>query len=730
MRRMFMITRLLPLTLWMCFALLTAGHRVTQAQALDGQQLAMPEGYTLPVLPDPLPKPQGYETRDRVRLSFHGRDLVVHRLPLDTTPLNWTDDMLTLVVGMPGEDRGWQPGARYQVYPVGPPGHGHDQRAMALLGDELVVFAAPLRGQPPQPYPSVNQVGYTIALAGHQIVVTKENTRRWYFQTLDFGATWQLDRMELLHRPGQYTRLIRDENHQLVTIELPNSRRFEFTHAQNRIIALRDPFGQETQIKYDPAGCISQVDQFTSDAPDGKARYRTASYTYAYDESQRLATFQDDRRMSWTCLYQQQESIGSSSPTSWSYHTRITSSEGDCLFQQMEARRDGHFARLIGAADRQTSVPAAIQQYTFAQQVVMPWDANPKGKGAQPNARQRDTRKASTTTEEEAPLKSGLAPWLTDGWPHALDDFRFSMLHLPWPRDDDQAEPKDHKTADAPRLTRDTAGRIIKADHFDFIRDADHQPSSQPITTFHYTYSPTGDLTEAHLQDQRNSHRFTTDSWGRIIQHSRPDESYSRWLYDELGRLSEYHVAQPLPKDPRDLFAQTQFQITTTRFTYDPFGRLLRQHTDGQAEEKFIYNQAGQLISHMAAGPATLVRYRYDRLGGMIQQDLADGSREEFTYYTDGRLMRHDQRPRNERWVLRSFDPRGNITSEHIENLGKTQYEYDDLNRQSRIIHPTGKDTRYTYDDLNRITSIRGSAQPAADIQYDADGQRIVTSPR
>lgn len=744
MKRLFKSLRIGLLGALGCIFFLSHGLQLVNAQVQESLQLKMPMGYRLPMITDPLPDPANVTTRDRVGLSFHGRDLAVHRLHLDTTPLYWADDLLTLVVGIPGETQGWTPTNRYQVHPVGPPGHQHDQRAMALLGDELVIFVAPLRGQPPQPYPSVNVVGYTIALSGHDIVITKEHKRRWFFQTRDFGATWHLDRMEMLNRPGQFISLIYDENARLSALNLPNGRKYELAYTQDQVTAIRDPFSSETQIKYDPAGLISQIDQFTSDAPDGRARFRTASYSYTYDAQQRLSTFLDDRRMQWSCSYLQEVSDNKRSPVNSTYTTRITSTEGEYLFQQIESRRNGDYARITGSGDRRTTIQAAVAQYQFAQKIVAPWGVNLPGKGPKPKRASRSSQSGLMDASEDNQEKSGLTSWLNDGWPRSLDDYRYTMFYLPWPREGEPDSKENQKAFAAPRLMYDSAGRVVKADHFNLGGEKTDQAnsSSRPsfnsvsketpnvISTFHYSYTQQGNLAEATLEDQKRPHIFTTDIWGRIIKHQRPDESYTQWVFDDLGRLIEIQVAIPLAKDPKDLFAETRFQNTSTRFSYDQFGRLLRRTTDGQPEERLIYNPAGQLISYQAGGPATQVRYRYDRLGSLIQQDQANGNREEYAYFTDGRLSRHDRRPKNDRWVLREFDPQGNVIVENIESMGRTQYEYDDLSRQTRIIHPNGKDTRYTYDELNRVVTIRGSAQPPADIRYGKDGQRIITTPQ
>ncbi len=711
---------------------------IALAQAHEQDHL-MPPGYSLPVQPSPIPDPARYETKDRVRLSFHGHDLLVHRMPLDTTPLNWADDLLTLIVGLPGENQGWLPSNRYQVHPVGPPGHSHDPRAMALLGDELVIFLAPLRGQPPQPYPSANQSGYTIALVGHEIVVTKEHHRRWYFQTRDFGATWHLARMELLNRPNQSITLSYSGN-RLASLDLPNGRKFELTYTQDRVTAIRDPFGSETQIKYDPQGMISQIDQYTSDAPDGRARFRTASYSYTYDDRQRLATFLDDRRMQWSCAYQLEEPTGQRSPITHMYTTRVTNLEGDYLFQRTEVRRDGHHARITGSGDRRTSIEAAIAQYQFAQQVVLPWGVNAPGSRGAP----RNTPAGQASIVETRTFNTGMAPWLNDGWPRSLDDYRYTMHYLPWSRESDRSPKADSNMNIRSRWEHDAAGRVIVAHHILTGNDKGQplaSPSSssakspaaqKPLATFRYTYSPQGNLLEAVLEGDKSKqpHRFVTDTWGRIIRHQQPDEAYTSWVYDDLGRLAEQQVGTPLAKDPKDLFAETRFQVTSTRFTYDQFARLLRRGTEGQPEERFVYNASGQLTSHQSGGPATQLRYRHDRLGSIIQLDRATGDKQEYAYFTDGRLARHDVRPKNDRWVIREFNPQGLLVAEQIENLGRTQYEYDEQGRQAKITHPNGQTTLYTYDDLNRIITIRGNAQPPADIRYDSDGQRIVTTPR
>lgn len=717
-----------------CLILLT--QSMVYAQDIDTSVL-MPPGYALPTEPNPIPDPNNYQAIDRVGLSFHGPDLLVHRLLLDNTPLSWADDLLTLIVGFPGEDQGWRPCSRYQVHPSGAPGQSADPRAMALLGDELVIFIAPLRGQPPQPYKSVNQIGYTIALSGHEIVVTKEHDRKWYFQTNDFGATWHLTRMELLARPDQFVSLVYTNN-LLTALDLPNGRKFEFTYEQDRISAIHDPFGSETQIKYDRQGYISQIDQYVSDAPDGRARFRTATYSYTYDPQGRIATFSDARRVQWTCSYLHEETANKRSKVQRQDTTQITNEEGDYLFQRTETRRDGRFTRIVGSGNRRIRLDDALESYRFNTQMATPWEmksirgVRSKTRTKSSGTKNKDSDKGASSNDEQNEIKSGLAPWLNDAWPRSLDDYLYTMLYLTWESHGESKKMQKNDSPSSPQYQRDANGHIVKTHWEKRVLSANSQndsPKPDAPMTIQYTYTSKGELTTATLDDQKRPHQFVTDLWGRLIKHEMPDGRYMQWIFDDLGRLTQRVVAVPLPKDPKDLFAETQFQKASTRFTYDQFGRLLRKQTDDQPEERFIYNSQGQLTTYMANGPSTLIRYRYDRLGGLIRRDQANGDRDEFAYFTDGRIAQLEIRPKTDRWVIREFNPQGYLITETIESLGKTQYAYDDHGRQTHIVHPNGKDTLYTYDDLNRIITIRGSAQPPANIAYDKDGKRMVTTP-
>jgi RHS repeat-associated protein len=81
-------------------------------------------------------------------------------------------------------------------------------------------------------------------------------------------------------------------------------------------------------------------------------------------------------------------------------------------------------------------------------------------------------------------------------------------------------------------------------------------------------------------------------------------------------------------------------QHKSSRYRYDPMGRLIEATTDGGARSVLAYDAVGQLRREegLGQGARSVVQHRYDVLGNRVQSMLPDGRNLHWRYYGSGHL--------------------------------------------------------------------------------------------
>ncbi len=179
-----------------------------------------------------------------------------------------------------------------------------------------------------------------------------------------------------------------------------------------------------------------------------------------------------------------------------------------------------------------------------------------------------------------------------------------------------------------------------------------------------------------------NSRSYTSDAMGRITRYVSPLANVIEWTYDSMGRVTA---------------------------TTNPVGETTTTS----------YNANGQVSSVALAGSSIVVSYERNVLGQITNLTDPNGSIWERAYDTQGRLT----------FIA---DPLGNATSFDYDVVnrpsritlpeGTLDLTYDAVGNVTRKLYSDGTDLNYGYDQRNLITSADGVS-----ITYDANG-RIVES--
>lgn len=277
--------------------------------------------------------------------------------------------------------------------------------------------------------------------------------------------------------------------------------------------------------------------------------------------------------------------------------------------------------------------------------------------------------------------------------------------HLPLKKrffdEEDLREGSPH--AGTPRLESfDGLGRLVAVDEIVRINDDGSPANDLRIWTTRYEYDLNHQVTRI-TDAQNNVKVMKYDGLKRKIYMNDPDSGEMTYLYDDASNLIE----------------TTDAKGQRITYTYDGLNRILSEDYHDEASPEFRYNRSPD------------VAYFYDQPAGPI--DLGDGARAT-ARHTKGLLASvvdasgeehnsYDARGRLE-WTVKRLREPGAASPEAWASYA-TRYEYDAMDRVTRMIYPDNDQVAYRYNARNLIQSIGGGPgrEIISAVQYQPSAQ-------
>ncbi|MGF1498799.1 MAG: tandem-95 repeat protein [Elainellaceae cyanobacterium] len=228
-------------------------------------------------------------------------------------------------------------------------------------------------------------------------------------------------------------------------------------------------------------------------------------------------------------------------------------------------------------------------------------------------------------------------------------------------------------------------------------------------STQEFSYNAFGQVTRV-VDENGHATEYITDNTGRLITLRDPLGNETNYTYEAqyitqvinaLGETARFEY-----DGSGNLIRQVDPAGGVTEFEYDSLGREIRETvylstTDLMQQRTTLTTyRADGLIESIADGAGNITRFEYDLVGNQTAVIDPLGQRTEFVYDNLNRQ-------------IQKIDPLGNVTT----------YEYDDVGNIVAIVDSNGRRRSFTYDELDRLdveTWLDGS-NPIRTIDYDYD---------
>ena len=237
----------------------------------------------------------------------------------------------------------------------------------------------------------------------------------------------------------------------------------------------------------------------------------------------------------------------------------------------------------------------------------------------------------------------------------------------------------------------DKAGRLIKQNQRGYTQEQFEYDNSNKITKYYFgnelvqscSFSP--DYKELTVKDGNNAdYHYTYDAFGRLIKEQNRLGDYQTFAYDKLGGLS-----------------QTTAFDGSKAFSTNPTvnGTQIIKYADN-SQNSYEYNMTGNII--LAENQNNKTQYAYDKGAKLIEQkDINTQETISFTYDSAGNLI---ELVSSNRDTLYTYGKNNEITRVYDSRLGvEIKLEYDCNEREVFRHFANGTNLQTCYDKTGRI---------------------------
>jgi RHS repeat-associated protein len=575
----------------------------------------------------------------------------------------------------------------------------------------------------------------TNGLEGHAKVGTQADPYGLYtfvYSTFSTGGT-----TTMTDRNGKVTTYTFDANGNTISVVDPLSATSSYTYdSHNNLVTAKDPLNRVTTYTYDAVGNLLTVTD-----PAGKVT------TFTYDSQNRLLTTTDAVAQVTTRTYDAHSNI--LTVTDALNHTTTWTYDSNSLPLTMTLPGGGvfHYTYTAGRLTEATDPNGVVSRFGYDANGKVLYREDALGKrtaftyDAIGNLLTTTNALNQTTTlaydyRNRVVSSTDPAGAITT-FAYDLNNNLLSITNALGKTTSNTYDPEEHL-----KTTTDALNRTVTRGYDSDGRMSSITDPANQITKFEYDAA--GQLTAlvdalgkrtVSAYDVRALLTSVTDPLSRVSQFSYDDLGRRKDATDPLNRktLYAYDALNRLKQvsDPASLNAVQQFDVdgnrtsltnpaaNATAFSYDVGGRPTGTTTPEGHASSITYDSRGLVAASTTAPSGSISTFTYDdaaRLSSITDSVAAVA----FARDSVGRVTTVTE---NSKTLTRVYDALGRLTSYTDGDGNVIGYEYDDVNRLSRLTYPGGKQVSYAYDLAGRLSTVTDWANRVTTYSYDAVGR-------
>lgn len=235
-----------------------------------------------------------------------------------------------------------------------------------------------------------------------------------------------------------------------------------------------------------------------------------------------------------------------------------------------------------------------------------------------------------------------------------------------------------------------------------------------------YTYDGVGNKTSI-TDPVGNITQYSYDQDNQLVQVTDAMENITSYIYDTEGNRIGITDAKENPTiyqydNLNRLIKVISALVKEKSFTYDATGNRISLTDSNGNTIYYTYDVINQLTGTIYPD-ASMVNFQYDANGRRISMTDSTGI-VQYSYDNLNRLIGVDS-PGDDNIITCGYDAGGNRINMVNQDGGITTYEYDHLNRLSKLIDPASKETTYTYDEVSNLTQMKYPNNTIASYTFD-----------
>ena len=188
---------------------------------------------------------------------------------------------------------------------------------------------------------------------------------------------------------------------------------------------------------------------------------------------------------------------------------------------------------------------------------------------------------------------------------------------------------------------------------------------------------------------------FSYDGLENITNEVEADGTVHKYVYDPLYRLVQvldnFRAGQPATSDTNVM----------TNYRYDANGNIISNIDPLNHNTNFAYDALDRMVEETNALSNKWL-YGYDPAGNLATRIDANGAITDYSYYADDQLQMIDYPAYDVKYKYNET----NFLVEMTDNLGKTTWTYDDLDRLINQQDALNHKLAYQYDNVGNLTKL------------------------